>query len=434
MSNEILSVLNYMEKEKGISRADMIETIKSNIEHAAERGINAGQKLEVSIDSKTGKLSAVVLLTVVDSVSDSTREIHIAEAGRLSRTTPKIGDIMRKEFNPAELGRIAAQATRQGIMQRVRQFEKDRIFDEFKDQVGSIVAGVVRRRERGDVIIDLGKAEATLPAREHSSRDDFATGDRVRCLLLAIEARSGGPEIILSRSNPAFVQKMLENEVSEIGDGTVFIAALAREPGFRTKIAVDSRDPKVDPVGACVGPKGTRVRTIVKELNEEKVDIVRWHNDPVQMLHEAIKPAVARNVLRDDENRRLTFEVSESDLAIAIGRRGQNAKLTSRLIGWRLDIRKEVRHAMTLEKKKERAVSGLSNIPGIDGVLAEKLVPKGFTSLEAFEDVTAEDLVDVGIEAAEAVRVIEAVTEARGRVAPLSPDAAERPVPPTPAG
>ena len=412
MSHEILSVLDYMEKEKGIKRSEMIETIKSNIEHAAEKGFNAGQNLEVTIDAKTGKLTAHVLLTVVDSVSDPAHEIHVTEATRLDRNA-KIGDVVRKEFNPEDLGRIAAQATRQGIMQRVRQFEKDRIFDEYKDLVGDIVSGVVRRRERGDIIVDLGKAEATLPSRERTSRDDYAVGERIRCLLLAIEAKTGGPEIVLSRANPNFVRRMLELEVTEISDGTVFIAALAREPGFRTKIAVDTRDPKVDPVGACVGPRGARVRNIVKELNEEKVDIIRWYTDPVQMLGEAIKPAIARNIRKDDEGKRISFEVSEEDLAIAIGRKGQNAKLTSRILGWRLDVRKEERKATSFSKKKENAVTHLTGIPGIDTELAEKLVSKGFTSRETFDDVSVEELIGVGFSAEESVRIIDLVAAAK---------------------
>jgi N utilization substance protein A len=205
---------------------------------------------------------------------------------------------------------------------------------------------------------------------------------------------------------------MLELEVSEISDGTVFIAALAREPGFRTKIAVDTRDPKVDPVGACVGARGARVRSIVKELNEEKVDIIRWYSDPVQMLIEAIKPAIARNIHKDDEHKRISFEVSEEDLAIAIGRKGQNAKLTSRILGWRLDIRKEERAAVAktdFGKKKETAVSSLTGIPGMEPGLAERLVTKGFNSIETFENITAEELTEEGFTPEESAHVIELV-------------------------
>ncbi|MDR2512605.1 MAG: transcription termination factor NusA [Puniceicoccales bacterium] len=413
MSHEILSVLEYMEKEKGISRADMIQTIVGAITHAAAKGINAGQELKITIDPKTGKLDAVTLLTVVDSVSDPTREIHV-KAATLYANSPQVGDVIEKPSSDvSELGRIAAQAARQAIMQRVRQFEKERLFDEFKDQVGNIVSGVVRRRERSDIIVELGKAEACLPARERSPGEDFQAGDRIRCLLLEIENTARGPEIILSRSNPNFVKRMLEVEVSEIADGTVFIAALAREPGFRCKIAVDTRDPKVDPVGACVGSRGVRVRNIVKELNNEKVDIIRWFPDPVQMLHEAIKPAQARNVTKNEEERRITFEVAEGDLAIAVGRRGQNAKLTSRILGWRLDVRKEEKRKSAFEERRGMAVSTLLNIPGINPGLAEQLVPKGFTTLEAFDGVSAEDLMAEGFEAEDAVKIIEAVATAR---------------------
>ncbi|MDR2863589.1 MAG: transcription termination factor NusA [Puniceicoccales bacterium] len=413
MSNEILSVLEYMEKEKGISRADMIETIIGAIKHAASKSINAGQELKISIDPRTGKLESSTLLTVVDSVSDPLREIHINKASAYA-SNPQLGDIVERPGNAAELGRIAAQAARQAIMQRVRQFEKERIFDEFKDQIGNIVTGVVRRRERGDIVVELGKAEATLSARERSPGEDFAAGDRIRCLLLDIEATPRGPEIILSRANPNFVKRMLELEVAEISDGTVFIAALVREAGSRTKIAVDTRDPKVDPVGACVGSRGSRVRSIVKELGTEKVDIIRWYPDPVQMLAEAIKPARAYNIKKDEAKRLITFEVDEEHLSTAIGRRGQNAKLTSRILGWHLDIKKQERRDTTFETRKEKAVTGLSNIPGINPSLAERLVKKGFTTLEVLSTVSAEDLVGEGFEPAEAVMIVDLVASARG--------------------
>lgn len=412
MSNEILSVLEYMEKEKGIGRADMIETIVAAIKNASAKGINAGQELKITIDPRNGKLEAWMLLTAVDSVSDPTKEIHIKTAALYAKE-PKIGDVIEKPINASDLGRIAAQTARQAIMQRVRQFEKERIFDEFKDQVGDIVTGVVRRRERGDIIVELGKAEALLPSRERSPGEDFMAGDRIRCLLLEIETTPRGPEIILSRAHPNFVKRMLELEVAEISDGTVFIAALAREAGYRTKIAVDTRDPKVDPVGACVGARGARVRNIVKELGSEKVDIIRWYQDPVQMLQEAIKPAVARNVHLVESERRIHFDVAEEDLSIAIGRKGQNAKLTSRILGWRLDIKKEERHDSSFETKLEKAVSGLLNIPGISPELAERLVQKGFVSLETFDGVSAEDLVDEEFSPAEAAMIIDIVEAAR---------------------
>ncbi len=411
MSNEILSVLEYLEKEKGIPRKEMIETIISSIKGANDKGINAGQELKITIDPRTGKLEAWALLSVVDSVSDPLKEIHIKAAGLYKRDV-KLGEVLEKPIDASSLGRIAAQTFRQAVMQRVRQFEKERIFQEFKDQVGDIVTGVVRRKERGDTVVELGKAEALLPKRESCPGEDYQAGDRVRCLLLNIETTPRGPEIILSRAHPNFVKRMLELEVTELTDGTIFIAAMAREAGFRTKIAVDTRDPKVDPVGACVGARGARIRNIVKELAGEKVDVIRWHAEPLDMLKEAIKPAVPRNVRMDEADRRIYFEVAEEDLAVAIGRKGTNAKLTSRLMGWKLDIGKESK-AGAFEARSAKAASGLAHIPGISGELASRLVAKGFTGLEVFEDVTAEDLVAEGFEPAEAAMIIDIVMHAR---------------------
>ncbi|MBC2593607.1 transcription termination/antitermination protein NusA [Ruficoccus amylovorans] len=396
MSNEILSVLEYMEKEKGISREDMIATIAAAIKSAAQKGVNAGAELDVQIDPRTGALKAWTLLRVVDSFSDPASEIPLDKAHVYDKNA-RVGDIVRKDIDPAFLGRIAAQTARQAIMQRVRQFEKERIYDDYKDSVGDIVTGVVRRRERGDLIVDLGKAEAILPPRERVPGEDYAPGERIRCLLLAIESTPRGPELVLSRSSIKFVRRLFELEVTEIADGTVTLEGMAREPGYRTKICVHSNDPKVDPVGACVGARGARVKSIVRELGGEKIDIIRYFADPQQMLEEAIKPAIPKNLHIDPIAKRIYFEVSEDDLAVAIGRRGQNAKLTSRLMGWRLDIGKERREAATLEERAERAGVNLAQSLGIDDEMAEKLVAMGINSVEVIAaGVTADDLVESG--------------------------------------
>lgn len=395
MSSEILSVLEYMEKEKGISRQDMISTITSAIINAAQKGVNAGQELKIEINPRTGALKAWTLLNVVDSVSDPTTEIHIEKAHLLNKEA-KLGEVVEKEIDPSYLGRIAAQTARQAIMQRIRQFEKERIFDDYKDLVGDIVTGVVRRRERGDLIVDLGKAEAILPPKERVSGEDYSPGERIRCLLLEIENTNRGPELILSRSSIQFVRRLFELEVTEIADGTVTIEGMAREPGYRTKVAVNTSDPKVDPVGACVGARGARVKSIVRELNGEKIDIIRYYADPRKMLEEAIKPAVPRNVEIDERNRRMYFEVSEDDLSVAIGRRGQNAKLTSRLLGWRLDIDKEKKEPATIEERIGRASNVMADAVGLTEEQAEKLVFMGISSPEAFEGVTVGDLMEAG--------------------------------------
>lgn len=408
MSHEILSVLEYMEKEKGISRPDMIEAISGAIASAAQKGVSAGQDIRVEINPKTGALKAWSILQVVDSVSDASLEIHIEKA-RAINADAQIGETIEKEIDPAYLGRIAAQTARQAIMQRIRQFEKDRIYDDYKDTVGDIVTGTVRRRERGDLIIDLGKAEAILPPRERVPGEDYAPGESIRCLLLKIEQTNRGPDIILSRSNLNFVRRLFELEVTEIADGTVSIEAMARESGYRTKIAVNSTDPKVDPVGACVGARGARVKTIVRELGGEKIDIIRYYQDPLQLLEEALKPAVPKNIKVNEVERRIHFEVAEDDLSIAIGRRGFNAKLTSRLLGWKLDIGKEEKEAVGFDEKVAKAVEGLNAIEGLDPELASRLVTIGFASPEVFEGVEADDLVDAGLTAEEATDVISKV-------------------------
>jgi transcription termination/antitermination protein NusA len=400
MSSEILAVLEYMEKEKGISREDMIATIESAVKAAAERGVNGSGELRVEISPKTGAMKAWTQLSVVESVSDTATEIHIDKA-RLYAEEPKIGELVEREIDPAYLGRIAAKTAEQAIKQRLRQFEKEHIYDEFKDQVGNLVSGIVRRRERGDLIVEVGKAEAVLPWRERVPGEDWVAGERVRCLLLKLEAQGRGPELILSRSSMSFIRKLFDVEVTEIADGTVVLAAMAREPGYRTKVCVKSTDPKVDPVGACVGARGARVKSIVRELNGEKVDIVRWFEDPIELLSEALKPAVPKNVKLDRDKRRMYFEVEEDDLSIAIGRKGINARLTSRLLGWKLDIGKVEVKEVGFDERKAQAAQALTAV-GVEFELADRLVAVGLVSPEAFEGVTSEDLMGLGFTTEEA--------------------------------
>ncbi|MBQ6533804.1 MAG: transcription termination factor NusA, partial [Opitutales bacterium] len=248
-SSEILAILEYMEKEKQISRQDMIESISSAIKNAATKSAHAGYDLKIDINPKTGALKSWALLTVSDSVADPVTQIHIDKA-RLIKPDAQIGDVVEREIDLSNLGRIAAKNVYQSIIQKVRQFEKERIYDDYKDVVGDIVSGTVRRREKGAFIIDLGKAEAIMPKRECIMGEDYAPGERIRCLLLEIDNTPRGPEIILSRASYKFVRKLFDVEVSEIADGSVKIEAMAREPGYRTKIAVSSADPRIDPVGA----------------------------------------------------------------------------------------------------------------------------------------------------------------------------------------
>ena len=396
MSSEILAVLEYMEKEKGISREDMIATIESAIKTAAEKGVSSSGDVRVDISAKTGAMKAWSRLEVVESVSDTFSEIHLDKA-RLYAESPKLGDFVERELDPSYLGRIAAKTAEQAIKQRLRQFEKEHIYDEFRDQVGNLVTGIVRRKDRGDLVVEVGKAEALLPWRERVPGEDWAPGERIRCLLNKLEQHGRGPELILSRSSLNFVRKLFDMEVAEIADGTVTLAAMAREPGYRTKVCVRSTDPKVDPVGACVGARGARVKSIVREMNGEKVDIVRWFEDPIEQLAEALKPAVPQNVTLDREKRRMYFEVVEDDLSVAIGRKGINARLTSRLLGWKLDIGKVVVKQVGFDERKSKAADALTSV-GIEFEVADRLVAFGLVSPEAFEGVTADDLVGLGFE------------------------------------
>jgi len=395
-----------MEKEKGISRGDMITTIANALKTAAQKGVNSGQELKIEINPKNGALKAWALLKVVDSVSNPKTEIHVEKAQAI-KAGAVIGEVVEREVDPSSLGRIAAQTARQAVMQRIRQFEKDRIYDDFKDMVGNIVTGTVRRRERGDIFVDLGKAEAMLPGKEQVPGEEYQPGDRIRCLLLSIDSTPRGPEIILSRGSPKFVRRLFELEVTEIADGTVKIEAFAREPGYRTKIAVTSADSKVDPVGACVGARGARVKTIVRELGGEKIDIIKFFPDPRDMIIEALKPAVPREISIDERNRRVLIRVVADDLAVAIGRKGQNARLTSRLIGWRLDI-EEFRSADA--DPRGAAIALLAKTFDFDAGIAARLVDMGINSPAAFESVDAEDLSDAGFSPEEVQDIVSRIS------------------------
>ncbi len=414
-SSEILAILEYMEKEKQIKREDMIESIAAAIRNAAGKGAQAGYNLKIEINPKNGALKSWALLEVTDSVADPMMQIHIDKA-KLYLAEPKVGDIVEREIDLSNLGRIAAKNVYQSIIQKVRQFEKERIFDDYKDTVGDIVTGTVRRREKGAVIVDLGKAEALLPKRESIPGEDYAPGERIRCLLLEIDNSPRGPEIILSRASYKFVHRLFQLEVTEMAEGTVKINALAREPGYRTKIAVSSTDPRIDPVGACVGAGGSRVKSIVRELGGEKIDVIKYFEDPKELLIECIKPAVARNIQIDAAQKRITFEVAEEDLSVVIGKRGSNAKLTSRLLGWKLDIAKEMTEEVNLSQKLQQAAGSLAQVlPNLTEHQAAILANNGINSLEVFEGVEVSDLVEMGFSEAEAQDLVGQVEAVRNQ-------------------
>jgi len=294
------------------------------------------------------------------------------------------------------------------LMQHIRRAEKQLIFTEFKDRVGDIISGTVRRFDRSDVIVDLGKYEALLPNRERVPTEEYQPGERIRCYVKAVEQGPHGPEIILSRSDPRFVIKLFQLEVSEINDGTIEIKGIAREPGFRTKLAVWTRDEKVDPVGACVGLRGQRVKNIVRELNNEKVDIIRWDPNIKFYMTNALAPAKLKAFEIDEANRRVKIIVSEDQLSLAIGKRGQNARLTSKLTGWQVDVEAEVVVTKGFEEKVAEAVDSLAAIPGISREQADLLVHHGLTRLEDLLQAELSDLTGIAQLGEQATAILDA--------------------------
>jgi transcription termination/antitermination protein NusA len=323
----------------------------------------------------------------------------------------QIGEEIELEVTPTGFGRIAAQYAKQALMQQIRRAEKALIFTEFKDRVGDIISGTVRRFDRSDVIVDLGKYEALLPNRERVPTEEYQVGERIRCYVKAVEQGAHGPEIILSRADPRFVIKLFQLEVSEISDGTIEVKGIAREPGFRTKLAVWTRDEKVDPVGACVGLRGQRVKNIVRELNNEKVDIIRWSPNVREFITNALSPAKLKNFEIDEAKKRVRIITSEDQLSLAIGKRGQNARLTSKLTGWQVDI--EAEHVVTkgFEEKVAEAVDALAAIPGIPREQAEVLVNNGLRRLEELLQAEESDLAGIPEIGDQAATILKAARE-----------------------
>jgi transcription termination/antitermination protein NusA len=402
MNSDLLAVLDYMEREKGIKREVLLDAVSSALLTAAKKSVGPARDLRVSIDPKSGEITAHATLVVVEEVHNIHDEINLSRARKV-KPDVAAGDQLEVEVTPEGFGRIAAQTARQAILQRIRQAEKEMIYDEFKDRAGEIVGGTVRRFERSDVVVDLGKFEAVMPSRERVATEDYNIGDRVRAYVVAVENSNRGPEIIISRSHPNFVRRLFEVEVSEIADRTVEIKAIAREAGYRTKIAVWSSDDKVDPVGACVGMRGSRVKNIVRELNQEKVDIIRWSPDPREFVVEALKPAKIKSLTLDTDRHAINITVDEDQLSLAIGRRGQNARLTARLTGWEINISKDESATQAFEQKIAQAITTLAKSLKIDEETARSLARAGVNSIEGILEVDPEDIagiLDVDIERA----------------------------------
>ena len=394
MNSELIAALDYFEREKGIKREILIEAVSNALLQASKKSVGPARDLRIDINHKTGEIRAMANLTVVEKVIDPFSETLLSRAQKL-KPGVAVGETMEVEVTPKDFGRISAQTAKQAMLQRIRSAEKEMMYDEFKDRAGEIVSGTVRRFERSDVIMDLGKFDAIMPSKERVVTEDYNVGDRLRAYVMAVENGMRGPEIILSRSHPNFVRRLFELEVSEINDRTVEIRGLAREAGYRTKIAVHSANEKVDPVGACVGMRGSRVKNIVRELNNEKVDIIRWHAEPREFILEALKPARVKSLTLDAVKKAATIKVDEDQLSLAIGKRGQNARLTAKLTGWEINIEKDESAAIVMENKVTQAASILAANLAIGLPLAQTLVKNGLLNVESLLEVEPQDLADI---------------------------------------
>jgi N utilization substance protein A len=421
MNSEFIAMLDYLEREKGIKRETLIEAISSALVAASKKAFSCSREVRIDINPKSGQIRAFAKPVVVETVVNPQEEISVAKA-RLVNKEANVGDEVEIEVTPRDFGRIAAQTARQAIAQRIRQIEKEMIYEEFKDRAGEIVSGTVRRFDRSDVILDLGKFEGVMPSRERVSTEEYNVGDRIRAYVVAVENGQRGPEIILSRSHPNFIRRLFEIEVSEIADRTVELRSIAREAGFRTKVAVHSASDKVDPVGACVGMRGARVKNIVRELGNEKVDIIRWYEDPKEFAREALKPAKIRSIEVDEATHTLRIAVDKEDLALAIGKRGQNARLTSRLTGWEIDIREDRSAAEAFEQQLGGAVQQLAQALGITEEHAKALAAGGMNSVDVV--VTAEPSDIDGILSCGPEKAGEILAAAKAHLAPKEQTAA----------
>jgi len=391
-SNDLLAVIENMEKERGIDRDFLIQMVETALISASKKSVGPARDLRVEIDRKTLIIKAYNKVEVVEHVISKNNQIALTNARRI-KPDVQLGDLVETEITAKDFGRIAAQTAKQAIIQSIRQAEKEIVVKEYKDRLGDIVSGSIVRVERGDVIIDLGRVEAIMPLRERVPTEEYQIGDRLRAYVLSVQDHVSGHHIVLSRSHPDFVKRLFALEISEIADNTVEIMGIAREAGYRTKIAVFSHDEKVDPVGACVGMKGMRVKNIVRELLGEKIDIVRWSQDIKTYATNALNPAKLNKVIVDETTAKITVIVDTDQLSLAIGKRGQNARLTSKLLGWKIDIQKD-KDDISFEEKVAMAIEELTHLNGMERSTAEKLVHAGFLTLEGIVEADVSDLIE----------------------------------------
>src|SRR5438105_1990951 len=399
MSNVLFQTIDQISREKGIDPQIVVHAIEDAIVVASRKQFKSNEELRGRINPESGEIDVYAIRKVVPEVTNPVREISLEEAQQHKSDAQMDEEIEFLKPTPG-LGRIAAQMAKQVIFQKVREAERESVYAEYHKHVGEVVNCVVKRFENGDIIVELGKTEGKLPKREQSRLESFTVGDRIRVIILKVEKSAKGPQVIVSRTDSTLVQHLFQTEVPEIYDGTVQIRSIAREAGERTKIAVVSREKDVDPVGACVGMKGTRVQSIIRELRGEKIDIIQWNDDTVTFATNAISPAkISRVSIVDSTEKIMEMVVEDSQLSLAIGKKGQNVRLASKLIGWRIDINSEEEKRAEVESQmqqlQETIPTPLENMPGLTASLVQKLNAAGIGTVEQLANLSPEELENI---------------------------------------
>ena len=388
---EMLQVADVVAREKGIERELVIEAMEQAITHAGKRKYGQEHDIRTDIDRETGEIKLMRYLEVVEAVENGDTEITLNEAQERNPAA-QIGDIVTDPLPPIDFGRIAAQTAKQVIVQKVREAERARQYEEYKDRVEEIANGLVKRTDFGGLTVDLGRAEAVIRREDLLPRESFRNGDRVRAYIYDVRREPRGPQIFMSRTHPKFMSKLFAQEVPEIYDGIIEIDAVARDPGSRAKIAVHSNDSSIDPVGACVGMRGSRVQAVVGELQGEKIDIIQWSPDPAAFIVNALAPAEVTKVVLDEEAQRIEVVVPDEQLSLAIGRRGQNVRLASNLTGWYIDILTEDEESERRQEEFRTRSEAFMKALDVDEVIAHLLVTEGFADVEEITEVPAGEL------------------------------------------
>ena len=391
---ELLQIAEAVAREKSIDRTLVLSAMEDAIQKAAKSRYGSENEIRAEIDPRTGEIKLSRLLEVVERVTLDATEISLKDAKRRNPEA-EVGDFIAEPLPPLDFGRVAAQNAKQVIVQKVRDAERERQFEEYKDRVGEIVSGIVKRAEYGNVMIDLGRAEAIIRRDETLPRENYKLGDRVRAYMYEVRRENRGPQIFLSRTRPEFMAKLFAQEVPEIYDGIVELKSVARDPGSRAKIAVVSKDSSIDPVGACVGMRGSRVQAVVNELQGEKIDIIQWSADAATFIVNALAPAEVAKVVLDEDAERIEVVVPDEQLSLAIGRRGQNVRLASQLTGWDIDILTEAEESERRQKEFAERTNAFVHALDVDEMIAQLLVSEGFASVEELAFVDSHEVANI---------------------------------------